>query len=47
MMRDAQKTLYVTEGDKKADCLASNGEAAISLQGVACWRVLEAGSTSP
>src|SRR5215212_5807003 len=41
MMRDVQKSLYVTEGDKKADSLASNGEAAISLQGVACWRVLE------
>jgi hypothetical protein len=41
MMRDVQKTLYVTEGDKKADSLASNGEVAISLQGVACWRVLE------
>src|SRR5215211_9299871 len=41
MMRDVQKSLYVTEGDKKADSLASNGEVAISLQGVACWRVLE------
>src|SRR5215216_1667535 len=39
MMRDVQKSLYVTEGDKKADSLASNGEVAISLQGVACWRV--------
>src|SRR5215213_1009072 len=26
MIRDAQKTLYVTEGDKKADSLVSNGE---------------------
>src|SRR5215204_2154188 len=41
MMRDLQKSLYVTEGDKKADSLASNGEVAISLQGVACWCVLE------
>ncbi|MDQ5827339.1 MAG: DUF3854 domain-containing protein, partial [Chloroflexota bacterium] len=40
-MRDAQKTLYVTEGDKKADALASVGECCISLQGVQCWRVLE------
>jgi DNA polymerase I-like protein with 3'-5' exonuclease and polymerase domains len=41
MMRDAQKTLYVTEGDKKADALASVDECCISLQGVQCWRVLE------
>src|SRR5215213_1767230 len=40
MMRDAQKTLYITEGDKKADALASVGECCISLQGVECWRVL-------
>src|SRR5215203_6161432 len=41
MMRDAQKTLYITEGDKKADALASVGECCISLQGVEFWRVLE------
>src|SRR5918994_7803831 len=41
MMRDVQKTLYITEGDKKADALASVGECCISLQGVQCWRVLE------
>src|SRR5215204_989942 len=41
MMRDVQKTLYVTEGDKKADALASVGDCCISLQGVECWRVLE------
>src|SRR5215213_5211763 len=40
MMHDAQKTLYVTEGDKKADALASVGECCIALQGVECWRVL-------
>src|SRR5215217_9307427 len=39
MMRDVQKPLYVTEGDKKADALASVGECCISLQGVECWRV--------
>src|SRR5215208_1921626 len=39
MMRDCQKTLYITEGDKKADALASVGECCISLQGVECWRV--------
>jgi hypothetical protein len=39
MMRDAQKTLYITEGDKKADALASVGECCISLQGVQCWQV--------
>src|SRR5215204_6489122 len=41
MMRDVQRTLYITEGDKKADALASVGECCISLQGVECWRVLE------
>src|SRR5215207_7634630 len=40
MMREVQKTLYITEGDKKADALASVGECCISLQGVQCWRVL-------
>jgi hypothetical protein len=40
MMRDVQKSLYVTEGDKKADALASVGECCIALQGVECWRVL-------
>jgi DNA polymerase I-like protein with 3'-5' exonuclease and polymerase domains len=39
MMRDVQKTLYITEGDKKADALASVDECCISLQGVECWRV--------
>src|SRR5215213_77871 len=41
MMRDVQKTLYITEGDKKGDALASVGECCIALQGVQCWRVLE------
>src|SRR5215208_1850741 len=41
MMRDAQQTLYITEGDKKADALASVGECCISLQGVQCWQALE------
>src|SRR5215217_4479209 len=41
MMRDAQRTLYITEGDKKADALASVGECCIALQGVQGWRVLE------
>src|SRR5215212_8272769 len=41
MMRDVQKPLYITEGDKKADALASVGECCIALQGVQCWRVLE------
>src|SRR3712207_642743 len=41
MMRDVQQALYVTEGDKKADALASVGECCIALQGVQCWRVLE------
>src|SRR5215213_6143519 len=41
MMWDGQRTLSVTEGDKKADAPASVGECCISLQGVQCWRVLE------
>jgi hypothetical protein len=41
MMRDVEQPLYITEGDKKADALASVGECCISLQGVQCWRVLE------
>jgi AAA domain/3'-5' exonuclease/Domain of unknown function (DUF3854) len=40
MMRDIQRSLYVTEGDKKGDALASVGEAVIALQGVECWRSL-------
>src|SRR5215211_1140452 len=40
MMRDVQRSLYVTEGDKKGDALASVGEAVIALQGVECWRSL-------
>ncbi len=40
MMRDVQKSLYITEGDKKADALASIGECCIALQGVQCWQVL-------
>src|SRR5215204_4727811 len=40
MMRDVQRTLYITEGDKKGDALASVGETVIALQGVECWRSL-------
>jgi len=39
MMRDVQQTLYITEGDKKADALASVSACCIALQGVQCWRV--------
>jgi DNA polymerase I-like protein with 3'-5' exonuclease and polymerase domains len=41
MMRDVQRTLYITEGDKKADAVASVSACCIALQGVECWRVLE------
>ncbi len=41
MMWDVQQPLYITEGDKKADALASVGECCLSLQGVECWRVPE------
>jgi hypothetical protein len=45
MMHDVQQTLYITDGDKKADALASVGEccisSCISREGVECWRVLE------
>src|SRR5215211_4951484 len=39
MMRDVQRSLYVTEGDKKGDALARVGERCIALQRVQCWRV--------
>jgi hypothetical protein len=41
LMRDPATALFVTEGDKKADALASAGEAVIALQGVECWRSLK------
>src|SRR5215213_5501502 len=41
LMRDPATALFVTEGDKKADALASAREAVIALQGVECWRSLK------
>src|SRR3712207_4812367 len=41
MMGEVQRPRYVTEGDKKANALASVGECCISLQGVQCWGVPE------
>ncbi len=38
LLRDLTATLYVTEGNKKADSLASHGECAIALTGVWNWR---------
>lgn len=37
-VRDASVPLWITEGVKKADSLASGGECAIALQGVWCWK---------
>jgi putative DNA primase/helicase len=37
-LRDAETPLWIVEGVKKADALASRGEAAVALQGVWCWR---------
>jgi hypothetical protein len=41
MMRNVSIPLWLTEGDKKGDALASVGEAVLALQGVDCYRVLE------
>lgn len=35
---DPSVTLWITEGSKKADALASKGECAIALMGVWCWK---------
>ncbi len=37
-MRDAGVPLWITEGVKKGDALASRGLCAIALQGVECWQ---------
>jgi len=37
-MGDAGTPLWITEGVKKADSLASQGEVAVALQGVWCWQ---------
>ncbi|MDQ3362400.1 MAG: phage/plasmid primase, P4 family [Actinomycetota bacterium] len=37
-LRDAETPLWVVEGVKKADALASRGEVAVALQGVWCWK---------
>src|SRR5215208_6670838 len=36
-VKDASVPLWITEGVKKADSLASRGQCALSLQGVWCW----------
>jgi hypothetical protein len=36
--RDASVPLWITEGVKKADSLASRGQCAVALQGVNCWQ---------
>lgn len=37
-VRDPSNALWITEGIKKADCLASHGKAALTLTGVFNWR---------
>jgi putative DNA primase/helicase len=37
-LRDPTKRLWVVEGEKKADSLASQGECAIALLGVSAWK---------
>ena len=37
-VRDASVPLWVTEGVKKADSLASRGQCVVALQGVWCWQ---------
>src|SRR5215212_836845 len=41
VMRDPRYPLFITEGDKKGDALVSRGAAAVVLQGVSCWNVLQ------
>ena len=38
LVRDPSHPLWITEGIKKADCLASYGKAALTLTGVFNWR---------
>jgi hypothetical protein len=37
-LTDTQSPLWVVEGEKKADCLASWGEVVVALLGVGCWK---------
>ena len=37
-VKDASVPLWITEGVKKADSLASRGQCTVSLQGVWCWQ---------
>jgi hypothetical protein len=37
-LTDTERQLWVVEGEKKADCLASRGEIAVALLGVGCWK---------
>lgn len=38
LVRDPKHPLWITEGVKKADCLASRGKAVVTLTGVFNWR---------
>ena len=37
-LTDTERPLWVVEGEKKADCLASRGEVVVALLGVGCWK---------
>jgi hypothetical protein len=37
-LTDTERPLWVVEGEKKADCLASRGVIAVALLGVSCWK---------
>ncbi len=37
-LTDTGRSLWVVEGEKKADCLASRGEVVVALLGVGCWK---------
>jgi putative DNA primase/helicase len=37
-LQNAQRRLFITEGQKKGDALATHGACVIALLGVACWR---------
>jgi len=41
------KDWFITEGEKKADCLSYNGFPAIGLSGVDCWKDQRSGRSQP
>ncbi len=46
-VKDASVPLWIIEGVKKADSLASRGQCAVALQGVWCWYERSGTSSAP